>query len=116
MPRKQSIQTLLVLLSLLFIFGCASLPDPPKGNTCIGDVAQGGFDCMPIPQSSPEIEQMFEADPETIIVQVKLRAKSDGSFVPFSAVDNWVAFDPDTWSSIQEYIGNLKVIAQRKCQ
>ncbi len=112
---------LVVILSALILAilsNCASgqLPPPPKGRTCIGDVSSGGFDCSPIPQDLKPLEEMLDTPPESLVVNLKLNAKSTGDFVPFSGVDNWVAFDPDTWASIQSYIGSLKVIAQKQCQ
>lgn len=107
----------LVILSVV-LSGCATgqLPDPPSGNTCIGDVENGGFDCSPIPQDGKELEKMLDTEPRSLIVSVKLKAQADGSFVPFADVDNWVAFDPITWSNIQNYIGDLKVLAQKQCR
>lgn len=116
MQQRLLIAALLAALSLVYLSGCASLPAPPEGNTCIGDVAQGGFDCSPIPQDNSTLEELSNTDPDTVIVMIKMRAKADGSFVPFSAVDNWVAFDPQTWSNIQTYIGKLKIAAQKQCQ
>lgn len=116
MQLRLLIATLLASLSIMFLVSCADLPSAPQGNTCIGDVPQGGFDCVPIPQDAAPLEELLNAEPETVIVTVKLRAKADGTFVPFSQVDNWVAFDPETWANIQTYIGDLKVLAQRRCQ
>lgn len=86
---------------LLESTACSSLPPAPSGNTCIVDVANIGADCEPISQA---------------IRQGSVNIQDTNSFVPFSQMDNYVAFSPSTWQNIQTYIGDLKLLAQKQCQ
>jgi hypothetical protein len=81
--------------------GCASLPPAPQGSTCIVDTGAAGADCVPIP---------------TAINRGAVLAKDATTFVPFAQMNNYIAFSPSTWGNIQQYIEELKVIAQRQCQ
>lgn len=79
---------------------CSSLPAAPQGNTCVVDVANLGADCVPI---------------SAAIRRGSVSVRDATSFVPFSQMDNWIAFSPSTWANIQTYIGKLKILAQQKC-
>lgn len=41
---------------------------------------------------------------------------SNSVFVQFSAMDNYITVSPQTWASIQTYIGQLKILAQQSCK
>lgn len=98
--RRMLLTTILSAVALLES-GCQSLPPPPKGNTCIGDVARGGVDCVPISRA--------------VRHQAVLKADAN-SFIPWAQMDNWVCFSPTSWQNIQVYIGEVKNLANECLQ
>lgn len=90
-----------LITTLLVLNACNSLPPPPKGDTCVVDVANKGAECVPIQAS---------------VKRGELSLKDARSFVPFTQMDNYICFSPSTWVNIQTYIVDLKQIVQNHCQ
>lgn len=93
-PFKMTYITSLTLVLMTYLSsGCASLPSPPQGDTCVINAPGGYAICEPI----------------SAAVQRQHVAPHDSSNkVPISSMDNWVAFSPETWGSIETYILQLK--------
>lgn len=84
---------LALLTIILFSLSCASLPPPPQGDTCIIDIKNNDAICVPI-SSAIEREHV---------------SPSDGTHrIWIRDMDNYVAFSPETWGSIEAYILKLK--------
>lgn len=86
---------------LLVLEACASLPPPPQGDTCVINALGGYAICEPI---------------SAAVAREHVNPHDSSNKVPISSMDNWVAFSPQTWGSIEKYILELKDRAQQTCQ
>lgn len=107
------------IILLTSFLGCASLPPPPQGDLCVISVADGGAVCVPI---NPAVVKEYTEAKHLHCVNVPNKNAlmcDKNSFeaikVEFKAMDNWIAFDPQTWANLQAYINKLKYRA-KQCQ
>lgn len=93
---------LLRALTITFLISaCSTLPPPPQGDTCVINAAAGYAICEPI---------------SAAVAREHVNPHDSSNKVPISSMDNWVAFSPQTWGSIEKYILELKDRAQQTCQ
>lgn len=95
------IEKTLLVLSMITLGSCASMPPPPEGDTCIIDATRGYAICVPI---------------QSAIYRERIDLQDATYKLPLGALDNYVAFSPDTWKSIEGYIIKLKDRAQNSCK
>lgn len=111
----------LILVTILsaVINGCATqqIPPPPEGDTCVVDVANKGAECAPISAAAKALKRNIQARAESDAFIAMIRSMAvQQAFVNFSEMDNYVCYSPQTWGNIQAWIGDVVVIAQRRCQ
>lgn len=94
------LRNLLITIPLV-LEGCASLPPPPQGYTCVLNVPAGYGICEAI---------------STAVARKHVSPHDSSNKIPISSMDNWVAFDYRTWSEIEKYILELKDRATQSCQ
>lgn len=106
MPLISTIRTLSAL-TILLNFGCAGMPTkapkPPEGNVCVLSPKESGGYCEPLAtvyRKSRVLKQDMKAD----------------ALIPFTDMDNWIAYDPVTATNIEIYINELKAYAKENCQ
>lgn len=82
---------------ILLNSSCAQLPPLPQGNLFVLDVKTQKAYGKDIPSS-------VQNTPSPTVV------------VPFSNIDKWVCFDPESFKNVQIYIQQMTEVAKRQCQ
>lgn len=85
------------VLCLFIILGCAQLPPKPAGDLCTVDLPRAQLICCPIAGAKSE-RDLYESDACRNI--------------PIALADKYVAFDPDTWENVVNYIKQLQSIGE----
>lgn len=88
----------MVFLSFL-LSACAGMPPPPNGELCTIDLPRNQLICCPISEKSAQLNL---SDPAC-------------RKIPIALADKYVAFSPETWGNVSNYIKQLGALAEQ-CQ
>lgn len=83
------------LLALPFVFSCNDLPPKPQGELCTIDLPRQQLICSEIPSDDTTPPKPSRK-------------------IPLDLSDKYIAFSPDTWENVVNYIRTLKIIAESK--
>ena len=81
----------LLIISLILLSSCASLPPMPKGDLCTHYYQEG------------------------ILLCSRIADGKDTMNIPIDETDKYIMISPKTWENIMNYIGKIKELAQRHC-